>query len=174
MPTEAFLDIIREDESLLGQFAVTFMLSPPLLSPIGSKLPALVWDWVPYGREQASKVPNDKRGVYAFVIATADTSVPTHGYVCYIGIAGRKSNRSLRARYGDYLNEKAIAKRRHIAHLIGKWHQVLKFYFAPVNDDVTSEDLQLIERNLNDAFMPPFSRKDFSATIGGKRKAFRG
>lgn len=157
----------------MGKFDVRFILSPALLSSAEAKLPPLTWDSVPYGPEHASSVPNDKRGLYAFVIAVSGTPLPPHGYVCYIGIAGRRSNRSLRARYRDYLNDKKNAKRRHIAHLIGKWREVLRFFYAPVDDSVTSDELQDMERHLNDAFMPPFSSGDFSATIKETRKAFR-
>jgi len=149
------------------------MLSPAQLSSGDPKLPALTWDSVPYGAEQASKIPNDKRGLYAFVISAPGESLPSHGYVCYIGIAGRRSNRSLRARYRDYLSDKKNARRRRIAHLIGKWHEVLRFFYAPVDDSVTSDELQDMERHLNDTFMPPFSSGDFSASIKETRRAFR-
>ena len=172
MPSKALLDIVREDEDLLGRYDVCFTLSPLLLSSGDSKLPSLTWDSVPYGPEQASNIPNDKRGIYAFVIVAPGKSLPPHGYVCYIGIAGRRSNRSLRARYRDYLNDKKNAKRRRIAHLIGKWHEVLRFFYAPVDDSVTSDQLQDMERHLNDTFMPPFSVGDFSATTKQARKAY--
>lgn len=174
MPTAQLLDAIRDDDHLLGRYQVTFMLSPPLLAPIGANLPTLDWHSIPYGAAQVSRVPNDKRGVYALVIGTDPASVPPHGYVCYIGISGHNSNRSLRSRYRDYLNERIYAKRKHIAHLIVKWHEVLQFCFAPVDSDVTSDQLSLIEKSLNDAFMPPFSRRDFSAEIAATRRAFRG
>lgn len=173
LPSEALLDIVRQDDALLGRYELRFMLSPSLLSSGGSTLPPLTWDSVPYGPDQASSIPNDKRGLYAFVIVAPGESLPPHGYVCYIGIAGRRSNRSLRERYRDYLSDKKNARRRRIAHLIAKWHEVLRFFYAPVDDSVTSDELQEMERHLHDTFMPEFSSGDFSATIRETRKAFR-
>ncbi|WP_157776577.1 hypothetical protein [Nitratireductor aquibiodomus] len=57
--------------------------------------------------------------------------------------------------------------------MIGTWHQVLRFFFAPVDDAVSSADLQLLEKQLNTAFMPPFSEGDLEAETKRKRRAFR-
>ena len=58
--------------------------------------------------------------------------LPPHEYILYIGIAGYNSQRSLRERYKDYLNAKKVIKRAKIARMIGTWHEVLRFFFAPV------------------------------------------
>ncbi len=133
----------------------------------------LAWDSVSYGEEELGRVPADKRGIYAFAISSTNYVLPPHGYVLYIGIAGRDSERPLRDRYKDYLNAKKVKKRARIARMIGTWHQVLRFYFAPIDDDVSSDDLQTLERQLNTALMPPFSEGDIDADIKQKRKAFR-
>lgn len=137
--------------------------------PVGT----LIWDSISYGTTEIDKVPNDKRGVYAFAICHPSDVLPPHGYVLYIGIAGRDSNRALRARYRDYLNEKKILKRERIARMIGTWHEVLRFYFAPVESDVSSSDLQLLEQKLNAALMPPCSEGDLEANTKRKRRAFK-
>ena len=99
--------------------------------------------------------------------------LPMHCYVMYIGIAGRKSNRSLRARYREYLNTKKIMKRARIARMIGAWHSVLRFYFAPIDEDITSAQLEQIEEELNSALLPPMSEGDIEAGIKNQRRAFR-
>ena len=53
--------------------------------------------------------------------------------------------------------------------MIGTWHNVLRFYFAPVEDDVSTEDLQEIEKQLNTALMPTFSEGDLEADVKKKR-----
>ena len=132
----------------------------------------LTWSSIEYGEAEIQKVPDDKRGVYAFAICQPSKVLPPHGYVLYMGIAGKDSNRPLRARYKDYLNAKKIMKRTKIAFMIGNWHQVLRFFFAPVGDDVSSADLQKLERQLNTALMPPYSDRDMDADVRDKRRAF--
>ena len=133
---------------------------------------SLDWDSISYGEKELERVPNDKRGIYAFAVCHENDVLPPHGYVLYIGIAGRDSDRSLRERYREYLNERKVIKRAGIARMIGHWHQVLRFYFAPIDDDVSSEDLKQMEQQLNSAFMPPFSKGDLDAETKEKRRAF--
>ena len=57
--------------------------------------------------------------------------------------------------------------------MIGTWNEVLRFFFAPVGDEVSSEDLKTLEQQLNTALMPPFSEGDLEADTKRKRRAFR-
>ena len=136
-------------------------------------IPALAWDSVSYGDEELDRVPDDRRGVYAFAVCRNSDVLPPHGYILYIGIAGKDSQRPLRERYKDYLNVKKVKKRARIARMIGTWHQVLRFFFAHVGDDFSSEDLKTLEKQLNTAIMPPFSEGDLEAETKQKRRAFR-
>ena len=56
--------------------------------------------------------------------------------------------------------------------MIVDWHDVLRFFFAPVDDSVSSDDLKKLERQLNNALLPPFSRGDLDAGIKSQRRAF--
>ena len=56
--------------------------------------------------------------------------------------------------------------------MIGTWHQVLHFFYAPVDDDVSNDELKALEIRLNTALMPPFSEGDLEAEIKQKRRAF--
>ena len=149
------------------------ILSPERLTAGDYSLDALNWDSIPYGESEIEQVPDNQRGIYAFVIHEANKVHPPHGYILYIGIAGRNSNRPLRDRYRDYLNEKKVLKRARIARMIGTWHSVLHFYFAPVASTMSSEDLERLETQLNDAFLPPFSEGDLSAETRTMRRAYR-
>lgn len=172
MNLDKIIDFADDATEEVGKYILRIILSPKNLMTDQYKINNLNWDSVSYGEEELAKVPNDKRGIYAFVVCHANDVFPTHGYVLYIGIAGKDSNRSLRERYRDYLNERKVIKREGIARMIGHWHQVLRFYFAPVDDDISSEDLKELEQQLNSAFMPPFSKGDLYAKTKRRKRAF--
>ena len=157
-------------EHLKYRFSV--VLEPDKLVAADSALQPLAWQSIPYGRDEIDKVPNDKRGIYAFAINHPSRVLPPHGYVLYIGIAGRDSDRSLRQRYREYLSESKVCKRERIARMIGCWRSILRFFFAPVEESVTSEDLKTLERTLNTALLPPFSINDTDAETRQRMRAF--
>ena len=80
----------------------------------------LEWDAIEFETGDIEQVPRDKRGVYGFAIRVDSQVLPPHGYIAYMGIAGRDSLRPLRERYRDYLNPKRVIKRPGIAWLMGK------------------------------------------------------
>jgi hypothetical protein len=166
-------DFAKQANEKLGAFRLESILSPDLLSRDDYEIDVLKWESIKYGDEELGKVPDDKRGIYAFVVEHRGGIIQPHGYILYVGIAGRKSQRSLRARYRDYLNEKCVMKRSGIAMMIGNWNSVLRFYFSPVDDAVSSEDLENLEKKINGAFLPPFSRGDFEAELKPGLRAFR-
>ncbi len=173
MNIDSLIDFANDAATTVAKFTVPVTLSPDTLMAGDYIVPALTWDSVSYGDRQMDRVPADKRGVYAFAVCQNNNVLPPHGYILYIGIAGRDSERPLRDRYRDYLNEKKVRKRARIARMIGTWHQVLRFYFAPVGDDVSSDDLKTLEQQLNTALMPPFSEGDLKAETRQRRRAFR-
>ena len=157
-------------EPLKYRFMV--VLEPDKLVAADSALQPLAWQSIPYGHDEIHRVPDDKRGVYAFAISHPTSVLPPHCYVLYIGIAGRDSGRSLRERYRDYLNRRKVRKRERIARMIVCWSSVLRFFFAPVDETVTSDELKNIERQLNTALMPPLSINDVDAETRQMRRAF--
>ena len=101
-------------------------------TPVIPRPPALNWQSIKFNAEdEIDRVPNDKRGVYAFVISSDANPMPVHGYIMYIGIAGRDSNRSLRTRYRDYLSTNKVLLRPKINYLIANWYSVLRFFLPP-------------------------------------------
>ena len=167
------IDFANEATADIAKYTVPVTLSPVKMMADDHAIPTLSWDSISYGDEELEKVPADKRGIYAFAVCRVNDVLPPHGYVLYIGIAGRDSKRPLRERYKDYLNVRKVKKRARIARMIGTWHQVLRFYFAPIDDDVSSDDLKALEKQLNTALMPPFSEGDLEAGTKQKRRAFR-
>ena len=173
MKLDLLIDFANEATEEIAKYTVSFTLSSPKMRVNQHIIPALKWDYIRYGNAELNKVPNDRRGVYAFAICEHSDVLPPHGYILYIGIAGHNSDRSLRERYKDYLNEKLVLKRARIARMIGTWHEVLWFFFAPVEKNISSEDLKNLELQLNTALMPPFSTSDLDADTKQKRRAFK-
>ena len=166
-------DFANRAHDQIGRYKLEVTLSPGKLKTDEFEIDKLEWNSICYGKEELEKVPDNRRGLYAFAICRPNDILPPHGYILYIGIAGRDSNRSLRARYRDYLNEKKILKRSRIALMIGTWREVLRFYFAPVENDFTTERLQTLERQLNTALLPTFSRRDLDANVRKIQRAFK-
>ena len=149
----------------IAKHKVRFTLNPEYMATASYPLDELSWSSVRYGPDDADGVPGDQRGVYAFVVAHADDVLPRHRYVMYVGIGGKKSNRSLRARYAEYLNTRKVLKRDRITRMIGTWSDVLHFAYAPVPATVSSDDLIALEVEINSALLPPFSKADLKAHI---------
>ncbi len=166
------IDFADRVHNEIGRYRVEFTLSPQRLTTTDYIVSSLTWYSINYGSEEIDHVPNDKRGIYAFAIFHPSDVLPIHGYILYIGIAGKNSNRSLRERYRDYLTDSKIRSRAQIRRMIGDWHQVLKFLYAPVEDDVSSDELIRIETQFNTALMPPFSINDLDAELREQRRAF--
>lgn len=173
MDLNSVVDFVNQAQDEIGKFKFDVILSPDKLQRNDYILDGLTWNSILYNdADELEKIPNDKRGLYAFAICHPSQVLPPHGYILYIGIAGRNSDRPLRARYKDYLNAKKVKKRARIARMIGTWHEVLRFYFAPVDDDLSTEDLQEIEKQLNTALMPTFSEGDLEADVKKKRSMY--
>ena len=171
---DKLIDAANRAKREISDFKIPFVLSPKGLMAEKYAIPKLVWDSIRYNDDaELDRVPNDRRGVYAFVVCNNNDVLPLHGYVLYIGIAGRDSSRPLRERYKDYLNIRKVIKRDQIVQMIGTWHEVLRFFFAPVDNAVSSDELKALEIQLNSALMPPFSEGDLEADLKRKRKAFR-
>ena len=168
----AAVDFVNEAADL-HKHEVPFTLHPTSLGNTDFSVPQLVWDSIPYGHAQISSVPDDKRGIYAFAIHQPSAVLPPHTYVLYIGLAGRNSERSLRSRYRDYLSEAKYMKRPRIARMIGTWYNVLKFFYAPVDHRLSSQDLLALEKELIAALLPPFCAGDLESSVAAKQRAFR-
>lgn len=170
---QPIIDFVNQATEEFARYRVPITLAPERLQSDDYNLDCLVWNSIPYGDAELEQVPDNRRGLYAFAVHESNEILPPHGYVLYIGIAGEDSDRPLRDRYRDYLNAKKVIKRARIARMIGTWHSVLRFYFAPVEDTVSSDELKDMETKLNDALLPPFSEGDLDAETKRKRRAFR-
>ena len=170
---QPLIDFANTTHNTFGRYQRPFALVPENLLAASYVVKCLNWSSIHYGDSEIEKIPDNKRGVYAFAIAQPGTILPPHGYILYIGMAGRDSTRSLRERYRDYLTPSKMAKRDGIRLMIGTWHAVLRFYFAAVDDEMSSDDLKRLEKQLNTALVPPYSEADIEAATRQKRRAFR-
>lgn len=173
MDLSKLVDLVRDAEEKVGRYRVDrIFLSPEQMKSTAYCVSSLAWQAVAYNATDLTPIPDDRRGIYAFVVREHNAFLPPHGYVMYIGIAGRDSERSLRERFADYHNHSKVAKRMRVARMIALWKDVLWFYFTPVDDEMSSTDLESLEKQLNAALMPPVTEGDIEATIKNARKAF--
>ncbi|MYJ51402.1 MAG: hypothetical protein F4093_01810 [Gammaproteobacteria bacterium] len=153
-------------------FEVTFTLNTKIILALQPSENPFLWNSIRFGKNEIQDVPDNQRGLYAFIIADQRTFLPPHGYIMYIGIAGRDSNRSLRERYGDYLTQSEVERRPAVKRMIVNWHRILRFHFAPVDNNIPSAQLRAMEKRLITAFLPPCCKDDIEAETRAKMAAF--
>jgi hypothetical protein len=159
----------RRDVDELKTFVVQICLHPPSWGAFNCIF-NLKWNWIKF-EDDKSWVPAT-RGVYAFVVEPDLTDVFPVAIPFYVGETGNMNSRTLRDRYSEYLtNKRRICERHGIHYMLNKWCSHLYFYFAEVSDAKVS--LKDIEASLNDALLPPYSVRDFSATVRPKVRALR-
>jgi hypothetical protein len=126
----------------------------------------LVWQIVPFGRNGASQVP-EVPGFYCFIVANGAAQLPLVLYPLYAGETG-----NLRQRYRNYLRDKdRKGARIHVRKFLNVFWGEATFAFA--THDVDRRARLTIEKQLNDALMPPYSIKDFSAEVKAARGAWQ-
>lgn len=165
-------DIVADAEDAVKKYELTHVIHPARLQNKDYPVDKLDWNSIPYEEDKLSVLPDDKRGIYAFGVSVENPILPPHTYILYVGIAGQRSDRSLRERCKDYFVTSKVESRAGVCRMIVKWQKVLRLYYAAVDEDVASEDLEKIEQDVNGALMPPFSRGDFDAKLKAQRSAF--
>jgi hypothetical protein len=119
----------------------------------------------------------DSPGVYCFFVGHPHASVPPAGYPLYVGSTGlsKKQNavrRTLRDRFGDYLKEKDDPKGRlNIRLFLRTFAGEVTFLCSP--GTLPADQMLELEKQLNDALMPPYSIRDFSGQIRRQRNAWQ-
>lgn len=172
MPKAAYPDFAKHkrEMSRLKYYEQRFILSPERFR--GPSIPGnLVWTTIKrFGPTQLASIVA-KPGLYAFSVVNNRVGMPPHGYVLYVGQTGAKHNwRTLKQRASEYLKEKKTAKRQHVWDFLNKWSGHLSFHFAEL--DPATNDLEGVEKLLNDALIPPYVINDFTTVIKSKKKAW--
>jgi hypothetical protein len=134
---------------------------------IGYKNSRLKWKKVKFNSRGVKKLPDDKQGLYSFLVQPNVAGHPAISYLLYIG---ETTKQTLKGRCSDYLPEAKSKKARvPIRSMIRKWPDHLWLYFAVV-DDVSQ--IKKLEEDLLKAYMPPFNQK-FTAEVGKAGKLER-
>jgi hypothetical protein len=154
------LEFYKRERGELALHLRTFLLFPKYWAEEENKLPIkLKWNFVKFEEEKKDKIPQ-QRGVYCFVIKPYFENFFETRYLFYVG----KTNRTLRARYGEYLrDQKGIGKpRTKIYEMLNFYKNSLYFYYAeiPQKDDVDD-----CEDKLLNAFVPHINTRVSKATI---------
>lgn len=144
---------------------IDYRLSRFVLSPDqwrGCQLPVpLNWTVVPFTTTNAGTVPDNCAGVYSFVVKPGIANHPECAYLLYVGMV---ETQDFRARYRQYLREKAKgshSRRPHVTDMLLKWDGFLSFCYAPI---VATHVIESVENALLAAYLPPANR-DFPASI---------
>lgn len=158
---QAFLDELSAGERRIIRVA----LHPDRWTTFAAKY-ALTWQIVPFKTGGSNQVPAES-GFYCFVVANVAMELPLVLYPLYAGETG-----DLRRRYKDYLRERNSHRGRdHVRKFLNVFWGEVSFAFAPLDSDAAVR--RLVERDLNDALMPSFSIKDFSARVKARRGAWQ-
>jgi hypothetical protein len=129
---------------------------------------SIAWNWrsVPFEKNSSSSVPNDKHGLYSFILCPRVASHPENHFVLYIGKA---DSMTLRERFRSYFQDMKRVKRPQISYVLTKYAGYLEFCFTPVDQ---RDDIEGGEQSLLTALIPPFNTSmpgEVSAIVRGLR-----
>lgn len=151
-------DFLQESDSLQKYEVKRLILSPDRWGKYVD-ITALTWTMVKFDKGQKLVIPNNKKGVYSFLVQPGIANHPACSHLLYIGMTDKQS---LRQRFMQYIYEKNKPKGRPlIQKMLVRWEKHLWFCYAPI-DDISQ--ISLIEDELLKAFIPPMN-KDFPAEI---------
>ncbi len=153
MAQEAFLEKLGSEELRI----VRLQLNPSKWKNFCNKYD-YNWDFTPFEPNEANTIP-EKPGLYCFYIAHHLKCLPKIGLILYGGI----TTRTLKKRFSEYLREKDKDNgRTHVRKFLNVFEGNLCFGWVIVED---TSVLNQLEKDFNDAMMPPYSIKDYSAKV---------
>ena len=127
---------------------------------------SLAWNYTPFVREQVANI-SEAPGVYCFHIGHNLNCLPPIGLSLYGGI----TTASLRARCLNYFWEKdSVLGRFWVRKFLQVFEGELVFGWSEVDSNAVS--LGILEKDFNDAMMPHYSVRDFSADVRAGRNAW--
>ena len=127
---------------------------------------ALSWTTVKFDHSKKSSIPDNKMGVYSFVVKPSIADHPECAYLLYVGKA---EEQSLRTRFSQYFVEKSLLKGRpKVQKMLTLWSSHLWFCYAVVDETIKIND---IENNLIESYIPPFNN-EYPADIRSAIKAW--
>ena len=129
-----------------------FTLSPDLWKTFNLPQP-LHWIRTTFDQARGRDIPNDRIGVYAFVLEPNIASIDL-AYLLYVG----KTTQHFRARFYKYKRDQRDpdTKRELVRIMLTAWPGRLAFYYAPIDDPNIVRE---IEKQLIGAFKPPVNQE---------------
>jgi excinuclease UvrABC nuclease subunit len=145
--------------SVLKKYHVSrFILCPQHWSEYSNIV--LTWRKVQFTAKGVARLPDDKPGLYTFIV---QPNVGGHTAIKFLLYIGETTKQSLRDRCADYLPEARKKKARvPIRSMVRKWPDHLWIYFAAVEEPSVIKQL---EEDLIKAYLPPFNQQ-FTAHVG--------
>lgn len=129
-----------------------FTLSPDLWTTLDLPQP-LNWNRITFDHAKGRDIPNDRIGVYAFVLEPNIACISL-AYLLYVG----KTTEHFRARFYKYKRDQRDphTNRPLVRIMLNAWPGRVAFYYAPIEDRT---NVQETENQLIAAFKPPVNRK---------------
>ena len=142
-------DLDFQEEAKINDHVKKFLLFPEFWNASENKISTnLKWKRKKFNKQNLSNVP-DKKGIYAFVLVPSFNNFFTTMYLFYIG----KTNRTLRQRFREYLNEKEGKgkPRKKVYKMLNQYDGYLYFVYSEINDE---NDVDKCEQCLLNTFVP--------------------
>ena len=164
--TKQSIESRRKLTDELRRYAISMVLSPNRWTGYTNSL-KLNWQSIRFDQSELVQVPDDKNGVYSFIV---DAGIAGHPYCSYLLYIGKAERQSLRKRIGQYFYEAKDPKgRAPVQDMILDWHEHLVVCFAVVQN---AADIDGLEDSLLSAFVPPINQK-FTGELGAATRALR-
>lgn len=159
-------DIIEKTLSGLKKYHVNpVILSPKRWATYTNKTP-LSWVVVRFEKTEEVSIPEDRRGVYSFVVKPGIAEYPESTYLLYVGKA---EDQSLRQRFVQYFYERNARKGRpKVQRMLQLWEYHLWFCYTTIED---TDQIHGIEQSLIGAYIPPMNDQ-YPAEIRPAMKAW--
>ena len=127
----------------------------------------IIWQHTRFERELVQRISTNP-GVYCFYVGHELDCLPPFGLSLYGGI----TTRSLRERCLKYFWEKDTDQGRpHVRKFLQVFEGDLILGWSEV--DTQTINIKTLEKDFNDAMMPPYSVKDFSVAVRAGRNAWQ-
>ncbi len=131
--------------------------------------PALTWKKVHFSDVSQAAIPK-QRGLYAFTTEFSPSSLPSHGYILYVGITGDVSAATLHKRYAQYMRHKKKGTGRPaVLYFLQNWKDDLFFHYVPIPDKTIS--LAALEKSFITSIMPPANKRDIEGDVSKAKAA---
>jgi len=159
-------DLIEDKRIDLKKYHIDrVILSPERWASFATPV-QLSWAVVKFDQSQQDHIPDDKGGVYTFVVKPGITDHPECAYLLYVGKAEQQS---LRKRFVQYFYERNARKGRpKVQKMLNLWERHLWFCYATIEDTNQISD---IEQSLIGAYLPPMN-DEFPAEVRRAMKAW--